>query len=399
MKRLLILVAFFTYQCVIAQAPSSDINTEIDQLKAPQTPAAVMLGIAESEITRPSDVSDFIASLRQATSGFTSVPLNYAIEFSPHWIWNKKTSDAKSFLSNDIGNNIKHSFTISVANNNNDVQSISQGPIRNTAIATGIRFSFLRGNISDSTKAKLNTVNQYMASKNKTASQSSQATMIEDLNKIMLTKIEAVEQIANLTEAQKQTKIDSIVQYYETHKSTLTAQAFDQPDIDDKIHEILEALEFERKGWKLDFNSAIAWRFPDQSYSRRALDQTGAWLSGGYEFQNNISILCLLRYQYFSDNALIGRTKNSALDGGARLLYTRSKFTLSAELVYRNNIDIEDQKYKYLINLDYKIGDNQKLNLSFGKDFNGVFTKDGNVISALNFLMGFGNKRKVSDKA
>jgi hypothetical protein len=347
MKRLLTLIVLFTYQLVIAQSTTNDINTEIDQLKAPQTPAAVMLGIAESEITRPSDVSDFIASLRQATSGFTSVPLNYAIEFSPHWVWNKKTSDAKSFMGNNLGDNIKHSFTISVANNNNDVQSISQGPIRNTALATGIRFSFLRGSVTDTTVAKLNAVNQHMTNKNNATGQS-----VDDIK-----------------------------------------------TIDGKIHEILEALEFERKGWKLDFSAAVAWRFPDQSYSRRALDQTGAWLSGGYEFKNNISILCLARYQYFSKDTLIGRTENNALDAGARLLYTKSKFTLSAELVYRNNIDIEDQKYKYLINLDYKIGDNQKLNLSFGKDFNGVFTKDGNVISALNFLMGFGNKRKVSDKA
>lgn len=347
MKRLLTLIIIFTYQFAIGQSTTNDINTEIDQLKAPQTPAAVMLGIAESEIARPSDVSDFIASLRQATSGFTSVPLNYAVEFSPHWVFSKGKSDAKSFMGNTVGDNIKHSFTISVANSNNDIQSINQGPIRNTALATGIRFSIFRGSVSDSTKAQLSAVNQHLTNKNNA-----------------------------------------------TNLSADEAASFDG-----KIHKILEEMEFERKGWKLDFSAAIAWRFPDQSYSRRALDQTGAWLSGGYEFQNNLSILCLARYQYFSKDTLIGRTENNALDAGARLLYTRSKFTLSAELVYRNNIDIADQKYKYLINLDYKIGNNQKLNLSFGKDFNGVFAKDGNVISALNFLMGFGNKRKVSDKA
>ncbi len=397
MKKIFIIIGFITSGILFAQQSPTDINEEIDQLKSPQSPAAVLLGIAESEITRPSDVSDFITSIRQASSGFSSIPLNYAVEFSPYWLWKKKTTDAKSFLGNNVGDNIKQSITLSVANNNNDIQSISNGAVSNSALALGLRFSFLRGNISDETNEKIDIARKYMDRKNSLADKSNSTQIIVDLNKTMLEKIDVVEQNEALSESVRKIKIDSIINFYAAYKSQLTDQAYDQDDINDSLKTTLQGLEFTRTGFKLDFNSAVSWQFPEQLFRKRQLGQAGAWLSGGFELKNHISFLALVRYQYFGEDQLIGRVKNHALDAGGRLLYTQNKFTLSAEIVYRNNKGIEDQKYKYLINLDYKIGDNQKLNLSFGKDFNGTFTKDGNVISALNFLMGFGNKRKLND--
>ncbi len=398
MKKSLTIVFLVLAYSMYAQIDPQDINQEIDQLKSPQSPAAVMLGMSDSEITRPSDVSDFMASLRQASKDFTSVPVNYAIDFSPHWIWKKKTTSAAQFLSNSLSNNFKQSFTVSVANNNNDISSaITNQPLPNVGMAVGIRFSFLRGNISKATSDKLDTAKYYMTKKNNLASTSNEAKIIEDLNAALIGKIKAINQMAALSDDQKKKMTDSVVGSYDAYKKSLTDKAFSRPDIDTKITNSLSGLDFTRKGFKLDFNSAVAWQFPDRSFEDKRLDQAGLWLSGGYELESNVSFLAIVRYQYFSKNDYTGRPKNDALDAGGRILFTANKFSISGEIVYRNNQGALEQGYKYLVNLDYKVGLNNKLNLSFGKDFNGPVTKTGNVISALNFLMGFGNKRKVSD--
>ena len=44
---------------------------------------------------------------------------------------------------------------------------------------------------------------------------------------------------------------------------------------------------------------------------------------------------------------------------------------------------------------DYDLGNNRKLTVAFGRDFDGTVSKSGNVIAALNFLAGFGNRKKV----
>ncbi len=46
-----------------------------------------------------------------------------------------------------------------------------------------------------------------------------------------------------------------------------------------------------------------------------------------------------------------------------------------------------------VFNADYAIWKNQKLTFSFGKNFDGAISKGGNLIAALTFLAGFGNKR------
>jgi Tol biopolymer transport system component len=48
-----------------------------------------------------------------------------------------------------------------------------------------------------------------------------------------------------------------------------------------------------------------------------------------------------------------------------------------------------------VFNAAYDIGQNQQLTFSFGRNFDGTITKDGNLIAALNFVKGFGASRKI----
>ncbi len=394
MKKVLFILVLACSTCVHGQV-LSEVNEEIDQLlKAPQSPAAVMLGIAESEIARPSDVSDFMASLRQASNGFTSLPVNYSIDFAPYWIWRKNNTDAHKFFSNNVKDNVLQSFTFSIANSNNELISSANTPLLNSALGLGVRFSLLRGNLTEATRNKIKDVSDLMLQKNRKASEVFESIANEG-NQRLSDELMALNS-QNLSENDKQKKIDSLVKIQSQIQKANAIIAYNQPELDKIISSLVKNIDFKRVGWKLDVNSAVAYHFPDRVYTDRKIDQYGIWLSGGIELDSSLLFLGIVRVQHFSQNNLIGREKNNALDVGLRLLWPINKFSLSGELLYRNNKNILDQGMKYLFNLDYNIGSNYKLNLSFGKDFDGTVSKNGNVISALNFLMGFGNKRKMS---
>ena len=74
---------------------------------------------------------------------------------------------------------------------------------------------------------------------------------------------------------------------------------------------------------------------------------------------------------------------------------TQSKFNASLEAVYRSYLsDFEaDNSWRLMLNLDYAIVKNQKITFSFGKNYDGTTTKDGNLVAALGTVFGFGNKR------
>ncbi|MFZ1694551.1 MAG: hypothetical protein WAT74_15245, partial [Flavobacteriales bacterium] len=52
--------------------------------------------------------------------------------------------------------------------------------------------------------------------------------------------------------------------------------------------------------------------------------------------------------------------------------------------------------WRMVLNAQYAFMPNRLLTFSFGRDFDGAVTKDGNLIAALNLLVGLGNKRPVS---
>ncbi|MBS1734692.1 MAG: hypothetical protein JST02_15475, partial [Bacteroidetes bacterium] len=102
----------------------------------------------------------------------------------------------------------------------------------------------------------------------------------------------------------------------------------------------------------------------------------------------------------FADPSGTIPSKNiSTLDMGARLLFaTRDdKFNLSFESLYRSVLtkSVIDPSWKLNFSAEYDLGFNRKLSISFGRDFDGVITKGGNLIAAINLIAGFGNKRDI----
>ena len=96
---------------------------------------------------------------------------------------------------------------------------------------------------------------------------------------------------------------------------------------------------------------------------------------------------------------MVSNIELSTFDTGMRLLFNskNNKFTFGGELIYRSilNAAVTTSSYRYAINSDYEVGKNQIISFVFGRDFNGTINKSGNLLAALNFIIGFGNGKSI----
>ena len=395
--------------CLMAELNSQDtIALDLNLLQAPQSPAATMLGIADSEISRPSDPTSFMASLRQAGQDIVGGPTQYAVDFAPAWLFGSNKISAQSFLSNNPRYNIPQSLVVSLAVNNENVTSSAGVSVPNTALAFGMKFSILRGNISSNTKSQINKSLQYLQLWNKDFSNLLET---EQANSPEWQRIDSMLSNPTITDALTQAQKDSLETAAGQVLAQLTANVTSQiqsvsSGTLDTLQDISRNINFNRVGFKLDFNSAIAYDFPDQVYGDGKLSDLGLWLTAAIEGQTGWSFLGIARYLYSPDQLFadptgqISTMDNETFDAGVRLIFSKDKFSFSGEIVNRSvlgNDDI-DSTIKYAFNTEYVVSNNTKLTLSIGKAFNGAITRTGNVIAALNFLKGFGSTRTVANQ-
>ncbi len=165
---------------------------------------------------------------------------------------------------------------------------------------------------------------------------------------------------------------------------------------------VVEKLEFKTYGFVWDFAAGMVFDFPTNNFDYSLIGRAAGWTTLGYEGQKGLSVLGLGRVLYSPDltytNPLgsIDTSSVGSFDFGGRLLYENpgKSFSLSAEGLYRVSFGgVYDPMYRLTFNAGYEIGKNKKLTFVFGRDFDGAITRDGTVISALNFVMGLGSKK------
>jgi hypothetical protein len=282
--------------------------------------------------------------------------------------------------------------------------------LKTTKAAIGIKFSIIRPRWTKSTeKAYTDLVD---AQKELLADAKNYEKQ-QEIYQVYLTKrLERAELEDHdvLTDAQKarikqlKAEIDSLqIQINEdvNAKLAVSSAAFA------KVQKAATSFKSERKGAFLDFNTGLALDFPDNRFDNSYVYKAGAWLTGGYESGNSgITSMFIARYLYqpnviFADAlGKLSTDKVSTFDAGARFLVNafNDKFNVSGEALYRSILGESqlDASWRLILNAEYDIGKNQKITFSFGRNFDGGITKGGNLVSALNFIAGFGGERKIT---
>jgi len=383
-----------------------DTTIKLDLLKAPSSAGANLLGFANSDIDKPSDISAFMVSLQSATNSLSRLPSNYAIDIAPYWLFSRRTDFTTAGLNSTNKRDIfKQSFALSFAIRNPDSTNKDFNP-NNTYGAIGFKFSLLRGDYDDKTKKTLNAIGLIQSKINHKTMKELQNLVKSDTTFIRLSierkKILFQQFGGDIDKAEKDSMyhlVDSLINKIQA-KILKSASLSDLQDIQEKA----STLKLNRIGWSWDVAGGISGEFINKRFDNSKIFNAGLWTTIGYTGKVGGSLLFLVRYLYnpnkiFAlDDAINKKTSDiSTLDIGGRYVYSNanSKFTCGVETIYRSVLSSSTihSSWRLIFNTDYAIWENQKLTFSFGRNFDGLTSKDGNLVAALGILVGFGNNR------
>lgn len=414
-----IIFIFFMLTHFIVVAQQKNISEEFDLLKAPISPASNLLGFSQSDIDKPTDVSAFMTSLQTATNSFSQLPSNYAIDIAPYWLFKKNSLGDISTkgLSNSYGQKVlKQTLVLSFAVKNTDSVSNNFNP-ESTYAAMGFRFSIYRGNYDSTTVSQLRKIailqqeKLTLMKKNQTLVYDNLPQEIDSLKQARKnifagfdTKDESKDNLL-LGELllKKATKLDSIIGAKIEILLDDNKDAEQFTKIDSRIKELAGKFQLARVNFTWDIAGGISAEFRNKNFNNSKVYNTGVWTTFGYTWEKSGSLLGLVRYLYNPDKVFaldnqVNEIDNiSTLDAGIRYIFgkSQSKFNCSIEAIYRSALsqDSINSSWRFIANADYAILKNQKLTFSFGRNYDGTTTKDGNLIAALGLVVGFGNNR------
>ncbi len=383
-----------------------DTTVNLDLLKSPISPAFTILGIATSDVERPTDPTAFAVSVQQATNNFTALPNSYALQLAP-FLWGRK----KFTLSEYDGNThaFRQSFLISAGFTYKGPEGKENiDSLKTTRVGAGINFSLLRPKWTTETRATyqklIEAQRQVLADYREMEGQNKLYRQIAALKKERkelndkenktqadLDRIEAIKEERQRLEAELGEELNASL--------AISSAAYAQ------AKKAATSFKSERQGPFIDLSAGFALDFPGNRFNNSRIYRGGAWLTGGYENGNKgITSLFIVRYLYnpekvFADpdNLLPVQEQYSTLDAGARFLLSSfgGKLMLSGEALYRSvaGTRLIDPSWRLVVNAAYDVGINRKLTFSFGRNFDGVISKGGNLLAALNLVLGFGTDR------
>ncbi len=419
MKCILIFILLFVIVTPLTAQSDIDTTIKIDLLKAPVSPASNLLGIAPSDVDKPTDVSAFMLSLQAATNAFTKLPANYAVDIAPYWLFkNSKKGDitTEGFKKSKGPDVFKQTLILSFAVKNPDSTETGFNS-KSIYGGFGIKFSILRGHYDEETNQALKKIKTFQDIKLKhldSLMTEYKANTDPDVARLRKERKDLFKGInVNDKSPENQAKVQGIFASADFRKITdtlnqiLTFTETDSADaiqnVDKQIQLVAAAFQTNRIGLTWDINAGISGEFVNKRFDNSKVHNAGIWINLGYTTNKGHSFLFLIRYLYNPDqifakeNAINDIGNISTLDGGFKYAYSQSqsKFNCSIETIYRSVLssDTIDPSWRLIVNADYAIWQNQKLTFSFGRNFDGTITKDGNLIAALTFLTGFGNKR------
>jgi hypothetical protein len=182
---------------------------------------------------------------------------------------------------------------------------------------------------------------------------------------------------------------------------------------DTTLSESAEAIEESsnrRVGFILEFAAAIELDFPSNQFDNSKVTKFGIWLTPTYRLVNpSLDISIVLRYMQNKSTEIINNDYTDNLDYGIGLTYDQNSFSLSGELIGRNqSVTLSRTKVgndyitttksrtdiRYSFTLEYKLSASIVLSYSLGKNFDQYTEYSSNLISQITASYNIGNLTK-----
>jgi hypothetical protein len=177
----------------------------------------------------------------------------------------------------------------------------------------------------------------------------------------------------------------------------------------------LEKFRDDRKGFKLEFASALALNFPDNDIDLSYVPKSGLWITPSYQpFGKKwawIEFLGVLRYFWYNanfyQNYIPGKEYfRNTTDYGLKLVLKKKKISFEMEAIGRSSSTIlsktkdtngntitttrSKNDSQYIATLNYRIKEDVSISYKFGKQFQPIINYKGTLISMVSLNLGFG---------
>lgn len=357
-------------------APAKDAESEGDSdlpdfadLRTPDSPAFVLLGVSPTEIQRPTSTRQLAVTLSDAfaADGAVGIPDAFALELSPFWLVPHDDLSLEEFVNARFFETLGQNATFSLATTTEEVAGATPEEVASrTLLGFGGRTRVIERR-NQPCMAQL----EALRNRNQTYSAELRSVVNDPAN-------------ASLSDAEFTNKI-------EAKKAEIDAKQAGVAEDFNKAAETCEADVGAHDGFVLDVAFAGAFTFLQAAFKRGKLSKLGAWMTLGYA-GDYVSLLAMGKYQ---QDAMELDNQRSTADAGLRFIGYFDRFAFSTELVLRLIIDEAQDRgksaqWRVTGGVDYHIGDGVWLNTTFGRDYED--DEDGSLIALLNLRADFGDR-------
>lgn len=333
----------------------------LEDLKAPSSPAFVLLGVEPTSVERPDTPRAFVADLLSTLQESEGIPKDYALAMAPYWLTDHPDLTFDEYFEGGPWKTFLQTLSVSLASHRPEddqeepsADDVSED-IEHPAVGLGFRGMLIGGQAPKSlTDAR--------------------------------TKLEkAQEALLNCT-----IEAEATPSTCETEGEAVRAAAKE-----------VEATKIQRVGFTLDIAGGGAWAFPEDRFDERQTQRWGFWVTPAYRFaddsgESNVDALGVLRYIREKQD------DEDVFDVGARVIWhVNDELALSAEYVRReteSSVETETDSTERLVGLiEYRLTDKLFLVGSYGEDF-ATDEASGALVSTLGLKIGLGKEPRIANK-
>lgn len=405
-------IANITFPILMALGAGSYAQTlpstiGLKNLQVPSSPAFILMDVAPTSIEKPATAKAFSASILNSVSENNGIPENYGVEFTPFWFVKHPRFTAYKYYGIDRTGIKRMPFAglrmtaISLASVRNET-AIDTVFLKTSNISIGVRSTLVKV-ISD---ADIRDIVRYHDSLAElVVNVNLQLGMTDskiDIQKAKLQKIQTAldssppDSVRIILEKNKQECETRLKELHAEYLGLVNSSSQD-PEmvaVENKLKEILARKPL----FAVDGAMALNWAFENSRFDDNYFDRFGAWLSLNLSVPlhhrdassktNYFNLYAVGRY-------LTGRTleeiysadRQRVFDAGGKAEAEIGSFSLSAEYIYRANLDDPgEDTFRACGVAKYKIFESLYLTGSFGKNFG----DQHNLISLFGINWGFG---------
>jgi hypothetical protein len=393
--RTIALTLFVAVLASVGVAHAQTTTVELDELRAPTSPAFVLLDVTPAAVERPENPKAFTVNLINAVSKAKGLPQNYALEVAPYWLTYHPSLTFDKYQSPGAMSLI-HTLSISVATTPMTPEADSTADPIGTRLGIGVRTNIRSGRFHP-------RLNQLVEDLKELHGESLDIINAQD------PVMEAIKKAEEDLEAAKQggqpaaiAAAEKALMARQTELGKLQAQekALDSQTTTKALE--IQALDAQRVGLIVALAAGKTWDVPQDDISLSQPGRWGVWLTPSYRFlactasgecSASIDAIAVLR-------AMRVASEDTLWDAGGRLVWQPTKeLRLSAETLRRwgggSDAVAKNASTRTAAMLEYDLRENLSFYASFGRDFEKA-TGQKPLVSLLGLNVGLGKRPKVS---